>query len=123
MTPVCSAAGMNWSGASGPEPGVRPADERLGPDDDAVGQRHLGLHVDVDLVPLERLAEVGGEGEAAGRVRIGLGGVDLDAGALLAGPVGGGVGALQEQLGRRRVVGVVGRRRGRRRAPATRRRR
>ena len=98
---------MNWSGASGPEPWVGPPDERLGADDEPVGQRHLGLHVDIDLVPLEGLAEVGGEGETAGRVRVGLGGVDLDPGALLTGPVRGGVGALEEQLGRRRVVGVV----------------
>ena len=94
---------MNWSGTSGPEPGVGPAHERLGAHHQPVAERHLRLHVDVDLVALEGLAQVGGEGEAAGGVGVGLGGVDLDAGALLAGPVGGGVGSL-EQRARRSVA-------------------
>ena len=96
---MCSAAGMNWSGVRKPEAGVVPAHERLGAHHHAVAERELRLHVDVDLVGVERLLQVGGERQAAGRVGVGLGGVDLDAGALLAGPVGGGVGPLQEQLG------------------------
>ena len=93
-------------GRQEPEARVVPAHERLGADHHAVAERELRLHVDVDLVGVERLLQVGGQRQSAGGVGVGLGGVDLDAGALLAGPVGGGVGSLEEELGGGGVVRV-----------------
>ena len=88
------------------EPGVVPAHERLGAHHHAVAERELRLHVHVDLVGVQRLLQVGGERQPAGRVGVGVGGVDLDAGAVLTSPVRGRVGSLQEQLGGGRVLRV-----------------
>jgi hypothetical protein len=94
--------------ADQPPLGVVPAHERLRADDAAVGQSHLGLVVQDELVALDRLAQLGQHEQALVARAVGVGLVGGHADALLLGLVHGDVGALEQGGHVLAVGGVVG---------------
>ena len=87
---------------------VVPAHERLDADDAAGHDVGLGLVVQLELLVLERGAQLAGEREAARRVVVLLRLVEREAAAGLLGRVHGDVGALDQDLDVVAVVGVAG---------------
>src|SRR3954469_6179819 len=95
--PVSSAIGTKTPGASSPRTGWRPTDERLEADDRAVGEPDDRLVVDLELVPLDGVCEVGLAREPVDRLVLHALHEDRDAaGALVLRAIHREVGAADE---------------------------
>ena len=86
--------------------GVMPADQRLGPGDEAIGQAHLGLVEHDHLAVVEGRPHPAHQCELRRAVLIHLRGVQLEAPARLLGRVHRDIGAAQERLGVRALLRV-----------------
>ena len=95
-------------GSEQPADGVGPAHEGLDAGDLAGSQVDLGLVVQHELVVADGPPQLAHEREVVRVVGVALGGVDGVARALVLGHVHGHIRALEQGLGRRAVLGVVG---------------
>ena len=85
--------------------GMPPAHQRLDAEQAAVGQRHLGLVVQFQLVVHQRLPQFTQQGQPIGPVVVAFPGVGRDAQTGRLGVVHGHVGHSEQVLG---VLGVLG---------------
>ncbi len=109
MSPDSSATGMKRAGRHHAVPRAMPADERLDADDGAGLEVDLRLIVEDELVPRDRLAQVGLDGLALDGIGVHLGPEEL----IVIAPgvfrlIHGEVGVAQQGLGIRRIAGKGG---------------
>jgi hypothetical protein len=88
--------------------GVLPTGQALDADHPPVGERDLGLEVDLDLARLQRAAHVAGEGEPVGRPGLQGRAEDVDRRGELLGRLGREVRPAQQHLGLRAVIRMYG---------------
>ena len=108
ISPVCSAIGTNSDGPISPSSRMLPARERLDGDDAAGPQLRLGLEVHDDLSVGDRRAQRPREAQAARAVAVELRLEQHVAARSLLGGVHRDVGALDQLLDRRAVLGRTG---------------
>ena len=111
ISPDCSASGMNSSGRTRPRVGWRQRTSASTPATRRRSSGDLGLVVQLELAVVDRPAQRAEQAEPVGEWRSRVGGVDLDAGALVLGDVHRDVGAAAAAARRRCRARGAGRRR------------